>query len=213
MRINFLFGAGISLPAGLPNTKGITQKVLEGERLYLHTDSNFYFRELELNHEEDQNVEVIRQYLLCLGEYWEKYYTDMPPREITYEDLYYLALQVHQSLIRDFDNPALFPLERELIPKMEKILQPLAGSIRDWDYKELARFAMEYMHDVVYLALLEKASDPSYLEFLKDTISDSAVEAVDIFTLNHDKLIEDYLASQKIKFADGFGAEVERMRW
>jgi len=37
MRLNILFGAGISLPARMPSTKEITDRILSCEKIYRHS--------------------------------------------------------------------------------------------------------------------------------------------------------------------------------
>ena len=41
--IVFLFGAGVSIPAGMPSTADITQRVLCGDGVARHTDGSYYF--------------------------------------------------------------------------------------------------------------------------------------------------------------------------
>ena len=211
--VSFLFGAGVSIPGGLPNTEEITRAIQQDPRVYLHTNSNFYFKENDSEIEDSKHIDVIRKYLLLLNEYWDKYYREMPVKKINYEDLYYMALQIHQSLIKDVDNPALLPFEEEIIPVMKELVKPLVSEIRDWNYEELAQMTVDYIHDVVFLSLAGDLKTPKYLEFLKEAIDDPFEQNANIFTLNHDKLVDNYLSGLGIEYVDGFGDEVIRMRW
>ena len=41
-RITFLLGAGTSIPAGYDSTKCLTEKILETESCFRHTDGKYY---------------------------------------------------------------------------------------------------------------------------------------------------------------------------
>lgn len=41
-RITFLLGAGTSIPAGYDSTKCLTEKILETEGYFRHTDEKYY---------------------------------------------------------------------------------------------------------------------------------------------------------------------------
>ena len=43
IKVAFLLGAGVSIPAGLPSTVQITEQVLSGAGVIRHTDGNYYF--------------------------------------------------------------------------------------------------------------------------------------------------------------------------
>jgi len=64
--------------------------------------------------------------------------------------------------------------------------------------------AMEFIEGVVYEAL-RRVSQPVGLDLISETIRH--VGHVDIFTLNHDLLVERHLAKNKIPYFDGFGVK------
>ena len=41
-RVSFLLGSGVSIPAGMPSVKDITERVLSGMEIYRHTDGKYY---------------------------------------------------------------------------------------------------------------------------------------------------------------------------
>jgi len=49
--------------------------------------------------------------------------------------------------------------------------------------------------------MLEKTD---YLNFLKEADDDNDIDSIDIFTLNHDLVIESFLKSQTLNYVDGF---------
>lgn len=48
--ICFLLGAGISIPAGLPSTDEITERVLSGNNIRRYSDENYYPSESVISH-------------------------------------------------------------------------------------------------------------------------------------------------------------------
>ena len=42
-KVSFLFGSGISIPAGMPCVKQMTDKVLSGTGVSRHSDETYYF--------------------------------------------------------------------------------------------------------------------------------------------------------------------------
>ena len=52
VRLAFLCGSGISIPAGMPTTGEITSRILAGDGIIRHTDGNYYFGSSPNTHEE-----------------------------------------------------------------------------------------------------------------------------------------------------------------
>ena len=50
MRLAFLCGAGLSIPVGMPSTREITEKILRGDGVARHTNSNYYFGNPRYSH-------------------------------------------------------------------------------------------------------------------------------------------------------------------
>ncbi|MEX2245473.1 MAG: SIR2 family protein [Dehalococcoidia bacterium] len=68
-----------------------------------------------------------------------------------------------------------------------------------------------YIRDIVWKLLLREPGDTSYLAFVRDACLDEG--EVDIFTLNHDTLMETFLAQHGIELCDGFTKPVNEVRY
>jgi hypothetical protein len=58
VRVAFLLGSGISIPAGMPSTREITDQVLSGEGVMRQTDGNYYFGRPQYDHIEEPDEYV-----------------------------------------------------------------------------------------------------------------------------------------------------------
>jgi len=105
-------------------------------------------------------------------------------------------VQLYEHLVNEYENPALEPLVQGLQRRdLER-----AG------LKDIASLACDYIQDVVAIELGSGVpAKRNHLTCLVDAISDKSFSGCDIFTLNHDVLIESVLESQAIGFVDGFG--------
>lgn len=208
MRIAFLLGAGTSIPAGMPPTCKITEAVLSGRdwngrRVVRHTDSSYYFSE------DDDNtsgpcgdyVPRVREFLEILKVYIDRFFHKHFRRhETNYEDLYYLVCQINDSAKHEYENPGLEPLIQELLihNKVKKIL----GS--EWSFGLLHMETRRYIEDTVCDLLSTVPGDLSSLQAIGDAAIDEYVDHLDLYSLNHDLLLENYLESVRVPFCHGF---------
>ncbi len=63
--------------------------------------------------------------------------------------------------------------------------------------------AVDYIRQVVALLLRQEPSETSYLQFFADACQDPLVSEVNLFTLNHDTLLEDFLKTNRVKVING----------
>jgi hypothetical protein len=151
----------------------------------------------------------------------ERRYTTWPGREVNYEDIAYLAGQLHDDLLNNYENPAL-------IPFVDKALDELAGLLVDTTrstsseeppkevLKELTGKAVDYIRWGV-TRLLEKpvaAKDRAYMQLFLDAANDPYVAELNLFTLNHDTLVESFFkdGTKNIPLTDGFTKEEDGIR-
>src|SRR2546427_1001329 len=87
MRIVVLAGSGLSIPAGYPCTKKLTETVLDGGG--------------------DSAGAMVLGFLGRLAKLVTDYYAYVPDRPVNYEDLAYIVGQLADSLSGAFDTPAL----------------------------------------------------------------------------------------------------------
>lgn len=79
-RVSFLFGSGVSIPAGMPSVSQITEKVLSGNGVMRHTDGNYYFNQPLYAHAgfPDEYIPRIVTFLKRLSVELEQYYISDP---------------------------------------------------------------------------------------------------------------------------------------
>ena len=211
-----MLGSGISIPTGMPSTQDITKRVLSGEGVMRADDAAYYFDKPLYAHMgwPDKYVPRVVSFLNRLKVYIDLYYLYQTRRFTNYEDLYYVASQIHGSETREFDNPAVQPFIDKVLPD---IIPQLAGKENDIGSKlqlyELARETMNYIIGVVWNLLRGNPTHIDSLTSLKDACLDDKILDIDIFTLNHDTVLEQCLMQNGIKFIDGFGEPLNNIRY
>jgi hypothetical protein len=124
----------------------------------------------------------------------------------SYEDIYYLARQIKDYADGAQDNPAILSFIERILPSIESHFSgTIEETIEKWELKDISRETVHYIRDVVRGMLKKEPEELNYLSFIREAWK--ACEAVDIFTLNHDMVIERYLKKECIPFVDGFGKE------
>lgn len=207
-RIAFLIGAGASLSAGMPSTSDITKRVLSGEGISRHTSGVYYFGKPSYQHlaPQDEDVPKVRDFLDALKAEIDKYYANEPNRNTNYEDLYYVASQIHDSETREYDNPAIQPLIDKISPKIQLFLT--RGELHDPVFE-----ALNYIQDTLCRMLAREPKCIAPIACLRDACQDTEISDVDIFTLNHDTIIENSLCKNNIQFIDGFDKPICEVRY
>lgn len=212
-RISFLVGAGVSIPAGFPTVGEITHKVLSGKGVMRHTDGNYYF-EPPLYGIPDEYIPRVRLFLNRIKIEIDLYYLYQSDRDTDYEDLYYVASQIRDSEAQEYDNPAVQPLIEKIQREIDPILLGNQGEINNkWELFELAKEATHYIRDIVWHMLSRNSDTLEHLSCIKDACLDNQLSSIDIHTLNHDTLLEQFLAENNIQVTDGFTAPKNQMRY
>jgi len=217
-RIAFLFGAGISIPAGIPSTQSITEKVLSGENIMHHTDGNYYFGKPLYHHMgfPDEYVPRILHFLKIIKREIDQYYDNDKysfKYSTSYEDIYFMAKQIYDTETGEYDNPAVLPLINKVTPDIKPILNGKPHETRkEWELYELAVEATKYISDIVWNMLSKPINSLNHLDFLIDCFNDKEISKIDLCNLNHDKVIEEYLCSKNIGFVDGFTKNSPELR-
>ncbi|MBF0548845.1 MAG: hypothetical protein HQM08_30775 [Candidatus Riflebacteria bacterium] len=140
-RLSFLFGSGISIPANFPSVADITKIILTGNGVMRHTNGNYSFGP-PLNGFPDEHVPKVVDFLKKLSEEITKYHS----REANYEDLYYVAAQIHDSESGKYDNPVVDAFIEKIIPKNSPLLVGKTNEIkRQWNIQEIAEEATHYI--------------------------------------------------------------------
>jgi hypothetical protein len=212
-KIAFLLGSGISFPAQMPSIKDITEQILSGQNIMRDAKGNYSFGLSLYAHVgiPDEYVPKIVGFLKQIKTEIDNYYESEPEKFKNYEDLYYVASQIcdSESVPREYDNPVVQAFIDKIVPGLIK-LQIIKQS---YDIGQIADEATHYISDIVWNMLLINPSRLDHLSFLKDACLDNQFSNVDILTLNHDTLIEQYLSQNNIHLIDGFGEPLSDVRY
>jgi len=205
MKTVFLLGSGISRPASLPSVDELTRQVLLPKEFFRGSDG--VYRRIETVQQSPELIQMqmpemerIEQLLRWLKGHAELRYAADAGRWVNYEDLAYLAAQIRDDSLDQYENPALGPL-------ICCGLNSLSGLCSAGKLGELAGQAVDYIADVVAEMLARQPSQSEHLDIFREAASDHRFEDANLFSLNHDCLIENFLRAKSVAVVDGFDAE------
>lgn len=205
-KIAFLFGAGVSKPAEISQTSEITKVILEGKHIYRGSAENYLIEPTNKNNwsiyaEAPQRVQ---EFLKVINTELSEHYKEKT-RLINYEDLYNLLDFIIRNHRNNSGNPSLKYLLKEIEPRIKKLLTPFKNiPDNNFELTELLKETNIYIKDLVTIILSQKAKSFRGLAFLKNFITDNSFLPINLFTLNHDTVIEQFFESEQIIFNDGF---------
>lgn len=197
MGVVFLLGSGISIDAGMPSVSEIGCRVFSGAGAIRQTNTTFTLVEAVgfVNH--------LRAITDC---YFDHYVVS--GRRTTYEDVAHFAAQVRDGIgggsVAEYENPALAPLLVMLQRDLELAPEEL---------KRRASEAHDYICDTVWHLLSRDvdATSTQHLHAIADACRD--LGSVDLFDLNHDRVLETALAAADLHVSDGFTAIDGELAW
>lgn len=213
----------------MPSVETITNNVLcRGKEVVYNPDGGFYcFQDMvrEDRHIPDFGyVRRIAEFLVRLEKEINAYYTfgyeeEILLRKINYEDLYFLASQIHDARMLEYDNPAI----PALIENITRDIQGALSGIRDqdrqetsWSIEHLASEATKYIRNILWCSLfkLDDSLNLNYLNLFAGVASDRNLQSIDLFTLNNDTVLEKYLQNLGVVYFDGFVRNTDgKYRW
>jgi len=206
MKVCFLFGSGASVPAGKATVTQITEQVLSGDNPSPHVAKIDFYKHIDVRLKESR-VKFLRWLEIQV----KRRYAYEPNRPANYEDLYYLASQMYDDLRGEYDNPAVRPLiERaylEVLPRVDCF----AGKLEE-EMKHLTNDVVDYIRRCVVLLLRADLQSLDYLDFVREAYQANLGEGLEILTLNHDTVVEDFLETRGIPFFDGFRTKLSAVQ-
>ena len=208
-KISFLLGSGTSIPAKLPSTYSITEKIFSGEGIVRGTAEDYFFDDPK-RYDYDPYQQFIPRIIAFLGilrDELGEYFKD-PMELVNYEDIFYILDFIRKNIYGTEKNPAFKYLLRNFEPRINKLLAPLDPVLEsNISFERLLGEALRYIEYSVILSLSKKPKNFSGLDFLGNAISDGSFSIVDIFTLNHDIVVEKFLNLKNEQFCEGFGRD------
>ncbi|MFH1893741.1 MAG: SIR2 family protein [Candidatus Zixiibacteriota bacterium] len=209
-KVVFLLGAGASIPAGMPTTRDISCQVVTGQGYVRSSDETFYPGK-PMGYEvglKCQFTPRVVQFIQILIAAFHKYARRTGVRDISYEDLFYLANRIHDSEVGILDDPTVQTYVDSIRASTAGLLRSEIPGYHVCQLHELATMTCEYIRDVVWHKLSKCPEFTEAHNLLIDACRDTSRDSIDIVTLNHDLLIERSLAQSSIIFVDGFGEGV-----
>jgi hypothetical protein len=208
MKLLLFLGAGVSVPSDLPTAEDLTKMLFvsrPGE-----SDATARLRGL---------LAVIRNYdtadiaKVGMSPQWGFRSSGAIYRgsKSTYEDLFFLCQQITFWNIGLSDN--------SLATSFMKSIEEAAGGLllgsnfdeRLCDLASLGGKLGAYIESIVTETLQQIYI--AGLDVIRELAESTEIEQLNIVTLNHDTLVEQFLSANGITFADGFGAREADVRW
>lgn len=192
-----LLGSGTSVHAGMPSVDEITQRVLSGESVMSIGGAYRVVERLPPNYEIfNQELPEIRAFVETVKRLCDDYFESQDKDRITnYEDIAYVARQIDDGLMSEYENPALLPLNRQLGE---------AAGRTPYDLQQVADASANYVDDIVRSLLGRPAQAYDHLGAVVDAVRDERVTDLTIATLNHDVVLEGAFAAAGVAVSDGF---------
>ncbi|MDH5731101.1 MAG: SIR2 family protein [Gammaproteobacteria bacterium] len=211
--VSFLFGSGLSVPAGFPRMTEITSQIMSGENCFRHTDGVYYLNEQKTNQPfYPHAIPAITEFLKEISALGGEFDDQNSSQQANYEEIYYWVAQICDNDIGEYENPIVQVYVNQIKNKIDDMLRSLfKGEVEKWSFSKLVEETANYILDTVWWKLEMKPGCLNYLDFLDQAIQRNA--RVNIFTLNHDKLLEEYFSSKGIDYIDGFGDKENEIRY
>lgn len=207
--ITFLFGAGTSIPAGMENIDKITKIILNSPNvvkpfsIYLTMEPPFD----DLYEFNRKYVTRVRMLLEILRDKFKGYYQQITYNqsyEMNYEDYYFLVNMMHENEIGNYNNAMVDHFIQEIKITNKDLFEPIDKRLGKVTLKELVSQACNMIEDIVREALQKSPNTLEHLAFLKYAFEDESLKYLNIFTLNHDTIFEQYFRNNNIPYDDGF---------
>lgn len=203
-------GSGITYDSGLPKIDEITHSLLNDKWDIKKSRELFPKPKISLG---SLNLDIkIQPLLKLLKTYSDYYFVIKNNRNSNYEDLFYLLSQLIDEYSDYFENPAL----SDFINNIQNDCYLIAGIEEKDDLLQFFMEAQNLIQWVVYKRLKIDV-EPKGLSLIKELALSDEIGGLDIFSLNHDLLLEKYLGDSsngiKIKFTDGFSSPDGEIRF
>lgn len=209
MRLLIFLGAGVSVPSELPTAEELTKKLFQPTAS--DNDETIRLRGLLRLLQEYDIADMKRVGLYRQGESFSASGAIYRGGASTYEDIFYLCQQIMLWCMGLTDNSQTTPFMESLERRAGKLLNGASYEARMYDLAKLGGPACNYIESVVAKTLHREYV--AGLDLLLELALDPEVAELNIVTLNHDTLVEQFLAANGIEYVDGFGAQDGDVRW
>ncbi len=129
----------------------------------------------------------------------------------TYEDLYFLCQQITLWNIGLSDNSLATSFMKSIEERAGGLLLGSNFDERLCDLASLGRKMGSYIESTVTETL--RRNYVAGFDLIRELAESGEIEQLNIVTLNHDTLVEQFLSANGIQYADGFGVREGDVRW
>lgn len=207
----FLLGSGVSLASGVQGVKDITDAIF-GEEYWQHTDQSIIRGEPPAEYlKHHYAVSKLQGYLKLLKEQNDDYLKERIGVEAktNFEDLYDLAQQIYQETGISRDNLAVKAFVEKIEAQTENLRNNYNGLGYATDLRSFSYKAMGFIETVIKYGLNE--DEVKGLDIILQLLNRGS--EFQIFTLNHDLLIERLCDENGFNYTDGFSELDGEIRW
>jgi hypothetical protein len=226
MKLILFFGAGVSAPSDLPTAAELMDKIMHGA--YHQKGSHVYapgpntdpaLRATDLTPRIRKLLKVVMAHDIRdrgrVGYYRVgtgfKSSGAIYRVSTTYEDVFFLCQQISLWNIGLSDNSLTTPFMETIERRARHCLVGRTIQERMWDLARLGSQACDLIETVIADMLRRKYS--AGLDLLLELATTQQIEQLNIVTLNHDTLVEQFLSAHGVEFVDGFGPPDGDVRW
>lgn len=211
--IAFLFGAGISQPAGILKVSEITDNILKGENV-VYLSGRWYFKDNNENFpwtKTEERLKGIISLFDIINNDLMQFYTQLN-REMNYEDYYYIIDSINEDQMLNFENPIVTYYDQTLYQRFPNIFEEGIEGKNNQRLTDITSEAKKYIEDLVVNSLSKEPITLTHLDFLYDIEKDEDISNIYLFTLNHDIFLEKFFQNEKIEYSDGYVSKNEKCK-
>jgi hypothetical protein len=201
--IAFFVGSGISRLSKAPMVGDLTNQVLESA-WQTHTDWRFYPIPADEGTSSTGFAANAQHLIRLIHEQIKGHIAHRERRPPNYEDHFACLKQIVQDETCEIVNPLITGSVQQLKDAAASLYLPISAHIDDNRFASLAERASDLIQCIVFHAL-RSAGAPVGLELFTEMAE--KFPQIDIFSLNHDLLIESQFENQNVPYADGFGEQ------
>lgn len=202
-------GAGVSKPSGLPTVDELTDKLFVSSPA--DSDATRRIRALLTVIAEHDTDDIGRVGLIRTSGGLRSSGAIYRGSKTTYEDLFFLCQQISLWNIGLSDNSLVTPFMERLEQRARGLLLGSSVDERLCDLASLGR-EMSYFIESVVTATLRQRYVVGF-DLIRELAMAPEVGQLNIVTLNHDTLVEQFLCKTGVTFVDGFGERDGDVRW
>ncbi len=208
MKLILFLGAGSSVPSGLPTAEKLTARLFSS-----HSDKSGIASRLRglLAVIQDYDTADIAKVGMSPQLNFRSSGAIYRSNKSTYEDLFFLCQQIALWNVGLSDNSLTTSFMEKIEERAGGLLLGRTVNERLCDLATLGRQMSAYIESIVTKTLRRQYLVG--LELILDLAQSVEIEQLNIVTLNHDTLVEQFFSANSIAFVDGFGSPDGDVRW